>query len=172
MKILLSASLIAICSLGLFSFTNQIGFTDPLSTDGMADTSKAKKPMTAAGNYTTTLGGCNNSNGGIMKKEAFLNLMNSPLCGKDAKTNANYAVASFDINYCWRELSEDSTGHTIVISDCLSEPVDGNMIPAKWKKSFTENIYKGDTITFENIRIRNGAFKYKSKNKLVVVITE
>jgi hypothetical protein len=167
MKILGIGLSIALCAAGLVSFTSA---TSIATLDGNNDGDTTVKKLVPAGNYITTIGGCNNFGGGTLSKEAFMALLNNPLCGKDNKTNKNFAVASFELTYCWRELSEDSTGHSIIVSDNISESIDGDAVPEKWKKNFANNIYKGDTIKFENIKIRNGSLKYKSKNSVLVVI--
>jgi len=161
--------LLGIGSVGLFSFSNNNNFVD-IQQDNAGDTTKTQKKLVAAGNYSATIGGCNNNAGGTINKDQFLQLINSLVCGKDNKTNQNYPVASFDLTYCERALSEDSTGYPTIVTDYIMEPINGDAVPEKWKKAFTERLYKGDTVKFENIKIRNGAGQYKSKNNVIMII--
>ncbi len=122
--------------------------------------------------YTASIGGCTKNAGGTISKADFLTLIKSPFCGLHTVTNINYPVAAFDILYCEKEVSEDSTGHPIVVTDCLGDAVVGDHMPDRWVKVFTDRLYKGDSIRFDNILIKNGANNFRSKNSIVVVIKD
>jgi hypothetical protein len=122
--------------------------------------------------YTASIGGCNNNEGGTITKADFLGLLQSPFCGLHTPTKANYPVAGFDILYCEKEVSEDSTGHPIVVTDCLGDAIIGDKMPERWIKVFADRLYKGDSIRFDNILIKNGVNNFRSKNRIVVVIKD
>jgi hypothetical protein len=174
MKTTFSILCVSAFSIALFAFTTAPTSAEHFAASNDADTAKAAKKEASKpkAEYITSIGGCTSNVGGSFKKEAFLALLNNALCAKDNKTNQTYPVANFDITYGERVMTEDSTGYSHIDVDYQSENIEGDKVPEKWKKHFAEMLYKGDTVKFENIRVRTSTGKYRSKNQVVVVIVE
>jgi hypothetical protein len=166
--ILLIGTCIIITSFNYCTIPNDfVGGIPADSTKG----SKLPKKM-AAGNFVAAIQNCSNTSGGLITKANFMALLTQPLCAKDAKTNVPAPVASFEINYCERSVSEDSTGLPIIVSECNMDPVNGDVFPKKWQKIFEERLYKGDTIKLEAIRVRSDIGQYACKNNIVLIIAD
>ncbi|HMN33367.1 MAG TPA: hypothetical protein PKA54_08335 [Chitinophagaceae bacterium] len=94
--------------------------------------------------------GCHYSDVVTLDVNAFKEFMKIPFCAKDSMNNF-YKVKGFEIVYAERGLYQDDEGLPIVYTDYTSDKFINDTLTTYWKHLFSERIYKGDTIFFENI---------------------
>ncbi len=101
--------------------------------------------------YTAFLA-CKESMTVFLSKAEYDQLCAQPLCAKDSNQQI-VPVQSFDITYAERGLYQDSSGLPIIFTDYTQDKCSGNTLTPKWQGIFKERGYRGDTITYENIKV-------------------
>ena len=125
----------------------------------------ADKPKPA---YDTFLA-CNVSGTVTLDVNQFISMINQPLCVKDS-SNRVYKVESFDITYAERGAYQDSSGLPIITTDYTSDHCKGDSITKYWKSIFKERAFKGDTIFFDKVSIKDTANRYAYSKGLKVIL--
>lgn len=93
---------------------------------------------------------CSHTGTSFISADSFIYLMQLPLCARDSN-NVVCKIKSFEIIYAERGLYQDDEGLPIIHTDYTNERFEGDTINSYWKKNFTNSIYKGDTIIFDNV---------------------
>jgi hypothetical protein len=148
------------------STTNQIqeNYNDADSSKSMSG-----KFVSPRSNAILYIGGPNVSKGGKLTKANFLNYIQAPFCAVDS-ANRTLQVESFDFTYCEKQLSEDSTGREIIVTECIGDNISSASLSKKWIDNFNERAFKGDSIVFDNFYLRDGKKLLRHSGKMSVVI--
>ncbi len=135
-------------------------------------TGKTEKKVTAYKAYTTPIAvylGHSNVGAGIVAKQVFDSLMKQGLWGRDS-SNVEYKVTSFNFTYAERNVYEDSTGNSIILSDYMIEHCDGDTVSATIAASLYQRTKAGDTVYIDQVALlRSDSVGAMGKSLKVVI---
>jgi hypothetical protein len=119
-------------------------------------------------NNASTYFACTDTSNTITKAK-FLSLIDKPLCVKD-KDNKQYPLKGFQILYAEKGLYLDSNDAPIIFTDYSEESFKGDSITTVWKDLLKSRLYKGDTISFENVTYIKDGKNYRGKKLQMAVV--
>ncbi len=112
---------------------------------------------------------CSSMETSMLSKKSFDSLIALPLCAKDSNKNI-VPIQSFEVIYAERGLYQDSAGLPIIFTDYSTFQCDGNTIPKSLASLFVERSYKGDTISIENVKVKDADSKSHICQGLKIII--
>jgi hypothetical protein len=160
-------SFLLLIGLMAFGLLTQSGNAQKKSTPLPADSTKK-----ATYDFIKTSLGCQKDKTGYLpiNKEMATALLKSKICATDTKTNTQLAIRGFEMTYCEKGLYEDSTGLPTVITECQLIYFEGDSISTVWEKNFNERLYKGDSISLNNIVVRYDNKSIRLNEKINIAI--